>query len=128
MNSRDDINILGFKKAYFKWCGNIISLQHDIKNFKLNLPIGAEYLSFKGHSHFYHIVEKKNGKNEKIYISPMCNVPDYYLSNPHLQDKMGKPGFLTAEFDDNNIVVTNYLFSCGKIIKENEFKKVLKRK
>ena len=39
--SRNDINMLGFKKSYLNWCGNIISLQHDIANFKLSLPIYA---------------------------------------------------------------------------------------
>ena len=39
--SRNDINILGFKKAYLNWSGNVISLQHEIEKFKLNLPISA---------------------------------------------------------------------------------------
>ncbi len=126
--SRNDINMLGFKKAYLKWCGNIISLQHDIENFKLNLPFNAEYISFKGHSHFYHIKEKANGKSEKIYIPPMCDDPVYYVSNPQLKDVIVKPGFLTAEIIDNNIVIINYSFTSNGLIKENEFQKVLKRK
>lgn len=126
--SRNDINMLGFKKAYLKWCGNIISLQHDIKNFKLNLPINAECLSFKGHSHFYHIVEKKNGKNERIYIPPMCSYPVYCVSNQQHQGGIVKPGFLTAEVYGNSIIVTNYSFTYGNIVKENEFIRVLKRK
>ncbi|MBQ9072699.1 MAG: metallophosphoesterase [Bacilli bacterium] len=128
LNSRNDINMLGFKKVYLKWCGHIISLQHDIENFKLNLPINAEYLSFKGHSHFYHIKEKKKGKNERIYIPPMCSDPVYYVSNPQVQDRMVKPGFLTAEVDETDIIVTNYSFAHGEIVKQNEFKKILKRK
>ena len=128
LNSRNDINMLGFKKAYLKWCGYIISLQHDIEKFKLNLPINAEYISFKGHSHFYHISEKKKGKNERIYIPPMCSDPVYFVSNPQLKNGIVRPGFLTAEIDDDIIVITNYLFSSGEIIKENEFTKVLEKK
>ena len=124
MCSRNDINILGFKKAYLKWCGNVISLQHEIEKFKLNLPINAEYISFKGHSHFYHISEKKNMKNERIYIPAMCNDPVCYTTNKVLV----KPGFLTAEIDGGNIVIINYSFTSGGIVKENEYKKILKRK
>lgn len=121
--SRNDINMLGFKKAYLKWCGNVISLQHEIEKFKLNFPIAAECIRFKGHSHFYHVNEKKNRKNERIYIPSMCNDPVCYITNNILV----KPGFLTAQIDDNNIVIINYSFSSEGIIKENEFIKVLKR-
>lgn len=125
MCSRDDIKILGFKKAYFKWCGNKISLQHRIDNFKLNLPWMAEYISFKGGAHYYHAGEKKKGKSEGIYIPAMCNDPICYCFN---KDSVIKPGFLTAEIDDSNIVIINYSFERGEIVKENEFVKVLKRK
>jgi len=58
----------------------------------------------------------------------MCNDPVYYLSNPHLKDGIVKPGFLVAEIDADNIVVTNYSFNSGNIVKENEFVKTLKKK
>ena len=121
--SRNDINILGFKKAYLNWCSNVISLQHEIEKFKLNLPINAEYISFKGHSHFYHIREKKNRKNERVYIPSMCNDPVCYTTNNILV----KPGFLTAEIDGDGIVIINYSFTSEGIVKDNEFKKVLKK-
>lgn len=126
-SSRNDITVLGFKKSYLNWCKNIISLQHEIEKYKLNLPTCADLLSFRGHSHFYHIKEMKNGKCEKIYIPPMCDDPVFYLSNPNPEDGIGKPGFLTAEIDGNNIVVIYYSFASKKIIKENEFIKVLKK-
>lgn len=128
MCSRNDINILGFKKSYFNWCENIISLQHDIDKYKLNLPSNAECISFKGHAHFYHIKEDKDRKKEKIYIPPMCDDPVYYISNSHLKDKKVQPGFLVAEIDNGNIIITNYSFIYGNIVKENEFVKVLTRK
>lgn len=130
LNSRKDINILGFKKAYLKWCGIVISLQHEIEKFKLNFPINAEYISFKGHSHFYHVQEKKNWKNERIYIPSMCNISRCVNSNPQIKTKniIVKPGFLIAEIDDSNIIVNNYSFIGKEIIKEKEFIKALKRK
>lgn len=128
--SRKDINVLGFRKAYLKWCETVISLQHEIEKFKLNLPINAEYISFKGHSHFYHIREKKNRKNERIYIPSMCEIPSGLKNHLYIKENniIVKPGFLTAEIDGSNIVIINYSFTAGKIIKENEFTKVLKRK
>ena len=125
LDSRNDIDILGFKKAYLKWLENVISLQHDIEPFKLNLPLNAEIISFKGHSHFYHIRERKNGINERVYIPCMCDP----LSTNYLNGIEGtdKPGFLTAEIDDSSIIVNNYSFCDKKIIKENEFIKVLKK-
>ena len=128
LSSRNDVNVLGFKKSYLKWCGNTISLQHEIENFKLNLPIRAEYISFKGHSHFYHVREKAKGKTERIYIPPLCDDPVCCISNPQFRDVIVKPGFLTAEIADDSIVVINYSFTSGEIVKENEFQKVLKRK
>lgn len=127
LSSRNDINILGFKKAYLKWHENIISLQHEIDKFKLNLPTRADILSFRGHSHFYHIREPKNGQCEKIYIPPMCDDPVFYLSNPNPEEGIGKPGFLTAEIDGDNIIVICYSFDSSKIVKESEFQKVLTR-
>lgn len=125
LSSRDDITILGFKKAYLKWFQNVISLQHEIENYKLNLPMNAEYISFKGHSHFYHIREKKKGKNERIYIPAMCDDPNCCKFT---KDGILRPGFLTAEIDNGNIIVINYSFTSSGIVKENEFKKVLKKK
>lgn len=127
--SRNDINILGFKKVYFKWCGNTISLQHSIDNFKLNLPWNAECISFKGDSHFYHIKDKRQGKSERIFIPSLCSEEIYYRSRPNIkiEDRVVKPGFLTAEIDGGNIVVINYSFVGSEIVKENEFKKVLRK-
>ena len=74
-------------------------------------------------------MEKKKGRCERIYIPPMCNDPIYYTSNPQIkaEDRIVKPGFLTAEIDDDNIIVSNYSFTSSGIVKENEFKKVLKK-
>ena len=126
--SRNDINILGFKKEFLKWCGVTISLHHEIERFKLSLPFRTEFLSFVGHSHFYYIKGRKNGQCEKIYIPPMCDDPTFSLANRHLEDRIFKPGFLTAEIVNDCVVVIYYSFNSGKIVKENEFQKVLKRK
>ena len=125
--SRKDINILGFKKAYLKWCRNVISLQHDIKKYKLRLPVNADYLSFKGHSHYYHIEEKHDEKCERVYIPSLSDDPTPYTSTYIQENNIDiKPGFLTAEIADNGIIVYYYSFNDRKIIKEKEFIKTFK--
>lgn len=130
LSSRSDIKTLGFKKAYIKWNGNVISLQHEIEKYKLNIPINAEYLSFKGHSHFYHIRERKGTKCERIYIPAMCDAPITSVVKNQVKrsDVVMKPGFLTAEIDDDRIIVSDYSFNQHGVMKEHEFQKVLKRK
>lgn len=132
LDSRDDINILGFKKSFFDWYGNVISLRHEIEGYKLDLPPRADFLCFRGHSHFYHIRDvQKNGKNERIYIPSLSDDPISHVGvRPQFKakDTIAKPGFLTAELTDDSIVVSNYTFNNNNaIVKENEYVKMLKR-
>ena len=93
-----------------------------IKNFRLILPHHNEYLSFKGHPHFY-CVKKEKGKSERIYLPKLSDDP--IGPNPKFYNGIVRPGFLTAEKNGDNIVVTHYSFVFGDIVKENEFKKAL---
>lgn len=131
LDSRDDIDILGFKKIYFKWSDCLISLAHEIDDYKVQLPVRAEYLSFKGHSHYYHINKKDHGKCERIYIPSLSDNPIPSFSNiPYLKDNsiIVKPGFLTAEMYNDGIEVVNYSIDDNKITVENEFVKTFKKK
>lgn len=133
ISSRNDINILGFKRSYFDWNGTVISLKHQIDDFKLFLPRYEEKLCFKGHSHFYHTKSiSKNEICEKVFIPSasddifcmFCPSKDSYLKKHNL---IPHPGFLTVEIENDSIIVNNYSFINKKIIKENEYVKVLKK-
>ena len=130
LESREDIKILGFKKAYILWNGHIISLQHSIDEFCLNLPIDVDLLSFGGHSHFYHIRKEEYGKCERIYIPAMCDyIPDpCIIYSIEKKLKTPHPGFLTSECYDDYILTTYYSFKNGNIVKENECIKNTKNK
>ena len=131
LKSRQDVLPLGYKKAYINLNGTIISLQHEIEDYKLCLPLKGEYISFKGHSHFYHIREPKQNKNERIFIPALCNDKVYLASTTPrstFNDANYKPGFLLVEVDDTSINVTNYTFTQNIIIRENEFQKTLTKK
>ena len=132
ISSRNDINILGFKRAYFDWNGVVISLKHQIDDFKLFLPKFYEELCFKGHSHFYHTKDVKKGVSEKVFIPSasddifymFCSATNSYLKKHNLTPH---PGFLTVEVENDSIIVNNYSFIDKKIVKDNEYVKVLKK-
>ena len=74
LESREDVNMLGFKKAYIRWNGNTISLQHDIDNYKISMYLLPEkiedsytinYSSHEGIEETITIV----AENGKWYIS-----------------------------------------------------------
>ena len=128
LSSRNDINVLGLKKSFINWKGSIISIEHKIDNYRLLLPVGAENISFRGNSHFYHIHDKNGRKNEEIYIPALCddNVPLLSSRKYLIKNKLvPKPGFLTAEIIDNNIEIVNYSINKGNIKKEKEYIKKL---
>ena len=129
LESRPDIQILGFKKAYILWHGYVISLQHSIEDFCLILPIDIDFLSFGGHSHFYHIREKQGGKCERIYTPAMCD----YIPNPSKtlaenKNLVPAPGFLTAENYPDYVLVTYFSFKYNTIVREDEFIKPKSKK
>lgn len=130
LNSRDDIDIMGFKKIFFNWKGVNVGFQHNVKNYKLlfdfNLfPSGHEDLNFLGHSHFFHIKECE--AQNYIYIPAMCDDP-LNKTNPRFvsYENALKPGFLTVEIFNNYIIITHYYFEDKQIIKSKEHVRVLK--
>ena len=130
LSSRDDINILGYKKVYLKWVKKIISLQHNIKNFRLFLPVYSEVLAFKGHSHVNHVREKKKKISERIYIPTLSDDITGFVDKSinGTNDWMKKPGFLVAQIIDNDVIyVTTYSFTKGKITEEKGFQKALRK-
>lgn len=130
LDSREDINLLGYKKAYLEWLGKRISIRHNIENYKLQLPsFYSDYLSFRGHSHFYHVGAKKQGKSEVINIPALCDEPvREKIKDDLLSIYMTEPGFLEATRDGNTICVEFNAFVNGKIVKKDEFTKVLTKK
>lgn len=124
LESRNDFKTLGFKKVFLLWRKHIISMQHEIDDFKLCLPTNMDCLSFKGHHHSYH-VKTVNGKpGERIYIPTLS---DSAPTDKRALDSIANiglkitPGFVTAEDYPECILVTYFSFKYGTIVREDEF-------
>lgn len=122
LNSREDINIMGFKKVFVDWDESNIGLKHNIEKYKLFLSTRGffEDFCFKGHSHYF-LIKEFEGQYH-VHIPALCNDPSYYMSNQNETDgRLFRPGFLTAEMFDDYMIVTNYYFdNNNSIIKGSE--------
>lgn len=97
LNSRRNINILGYKKAYLKWQKYLFTLSHKIDNYKLVLPNYPIIYDFVGHRHEFMC------DNSKIYV-------------PSLSDDIkgnGIPGFMHAILDNEELLINEYEFALG---------------
>lgn len=128
LNSRDDIEILGSKKAFVDWHGFNIGLQHNIEKYKLFFPgeFHEDY-NFRGHSHYYFIKEYEGQYH--IHVPALCDDPTYLLSRKNeIEDKkIFRPGFLTAEKYDDCIVITNYYFDENNYIVRDSERPLVKK-
>lgn len=121
LNSRKDINIMGFKKAFANWDESNIGLQHNIEKYKLLLSNGFhEDFCFKGHSHYF-LIKEFEGQYH-VHAPALCNDPSYYMTNQNgIDSRLFRPGFLTAEMFDDYMIVTNYYFdNNNSIVKGSE--------
>lgn len=94
INSKNNINILGYKKAYIKWQKYLFTLSHRIDNYKLILPNYPIIFDFVGHRHEFMC------DNSKIYV-------------PSLSDDSkgnGIPGFLYAILNNEELLINEYAF------------------
>ena len=131
LESRNDFKILGYCVVFVMWHGHIISIKHHVKGFDLRLPKKAEELSFKGHSHFYHIKSPRDNKCERVFIPAMCDDPGVVGEEQKFIKKnklKTTPGFLTAEDFGECILITYFSFKYGTVIREDEYIKPITKK
>lgn len=131
LESRSDFKTLGFKKAYILWRGHIISIQHDINDFKLCLPTNLDYLSFKGHHHSYHVKKVTGKPGERVYVPTLSDAgpaDKRVLKSIEESGLKVTPGFVTAEDYPECTLVTYFTFKYGTIVREDEFIKPKSKK
>ena len=101
-DDRKDINILGLKKVYLNWHNNLITLNHKVPKFDLDLPRIESLINFAGHRHEFSIIDNT------IYIPTLSDDIKYY-------GKSNYPGFFTAEIIDDILSIEMYNIIDNKI-------------
>lgn len=104
LSSRSDFHILGYKKAYLKWCQKLLLAHHQIDKYHIHLPSVEVLLTISGHRHEMRVL-----KGHTINAPALCNDMKYYGMNPNM------PGFLVIEAKDNKMNVSHYLFENTKV-------------
>lgn len=68
LKTRKDFNILGFKRNYVLWQGNVIGLIHETPKYKIEIPKLKTLYDFHGHSHKF-----TNHKGHRILVPPLSD-------------------------------------------------------
>lgn len=88
--NRPDLNILGVRKSFLDWQGNLISISHKCTKYKIIIPNIPTLINFAGHAHKFAIHEKKG-----ILIPTLSD--DVKFDSP--------PGFLVATLTEDGLLV-----------------------
>lgn len=101
IESQKNIDILGFKRAYFTFASKLFSIMHKCDKYPLNLPNVDTFINFYGHRH-----ECKVEGDNSIWIPTLSeDVKEY-------GESIFDPGFLTMEKHEEQIDV--YKHSLGR--------------
>ena len=96
IDSRSDFNLMGFRKAYFKWAKHLMCASHDIDKFKLRLPNVDPFIRFVGHRH-----EMKVVGDTSIMVPTLSEDVKMY-------SQYNNPGFLLVKPEGNKVKVFHY--------------------
>ena len=96
LQTRKDLEVMGCKRAYLTWLGNMISIYHSAKRYRLSIPKVDCALDLKGHAH------KLSTAKNYIYIPS--------ASDDMIQNVGAKPGFLIGTQKDATITLESYHF------------------
>lgn len=99
LKTRDDFNIMGYRRIYLKWLGSRISIYHSVKKFLFHMPVLPTSLSLCGHSHML----SYNGKEDELSVPALCN--------DMIQNKGARPGFLIGTKNDESIDLNSFYFT-----------------
>ena len=106
---------LGYKKIYFDWNGQLLSMEHKLKRTGIFIPEYDNLLTLVGHGH-----ELKQKSNLRVKTPT--------LSDDIMNHSVGQePGFIILEMDDEYVHVDAYSFDDNKKVKVKK-KNFYKRK
>lgn len=97
LKSRRDFNLLGFKRCYITWQGKLLSLNHPIEHYHLNLPYKNDTtLNLYGHRHGLLV------KNNCIYLPTLSDDLKHYG-----KEKI-EPGWIVLQKENATLRIENY--------------------
>ena len=115
LESKKQMSILGYKRAYFDWCNYMFTMEHKIKYIPEEMPFVDIALNFTGHGHELKL------KSEARLKAPT-------LSDDIINKTNGAyPAFMIANMEDDKVFIDVYNFkdNKAKIRKKNFYKRDL---
>lgn len=100
LQDRKDLVIMGFKRAYLTWLGNLICIYHSCPKYRLTIPNIENLIQLTGHSHKLSI-----NKQGYFYIPS--------ASDDMIQHKTAHPGFIIGGIEDQTLTLDSYRFENG---------------
>ena len=102
LESKKQMNVLGYKRAYFDWCNYMFAMEHKVKHFDDELPYDDVALNFTGHGH-------------ELKIKSDARLKTPTLSDDIINKTNGAyPAFLIANMEDEKVFVDVYNFKDNK--------------
>lgn len=115
LESKKQMNVLGYKRAYFDWCNYMFAMEHKVKQISEEMPYVDIALNFTGHGHELKL------KSEARLKAPT-------LSDDIINKTNGAyPAFMIANMEDDKVFIDIYNFkdNKAKIRKKNYYKREL---
>lgn len=115
LESKKQMNILGYKRAYFDWCNYMFAMEHKVKQLNDELPFDDVALNFTGHGH-------------ELRLKSDARLKTPTLSDDIINQRNGAyPAFIIANMEDDKTVIDVYNFkdNKAKIRKKNYYTREL---
>ena len=115
INNKKGLVDLGYKKIYFEWNGQLLSMEHKLKRTDIFIPEYDNLLTLVGHGH-------------ELKQKSSLRVKGPTLSDDIMNHSIGQePGFIILEMDDEYVHVDAYRFGEDRKVKVKK-KDFFKRK
>ncbi len=115
LESKKQMNILGYKRAYFDWCNYMFAMEHKVKQLNDELPFDDVALNFTGHGH-------------ELKLKSDARLKTPTLSDDIINQRNGAyPAFIIANMEEDKTVIDVYNFkdNKAKIRKKNYYTREL---
>ncbi len=113
LQTRKDLIVMGCKRAYLTWLGQLISIYHSAPKYHLSIPCVDSTICLRGHSH-----KLSADKDGYLYIPS--------ASDDMIQNVNAQPGFIIGKQKNGYMTLDSYHFEDGLIFDGPVLTKTLK--